>query len=62
MHKIMDRTFVPKYGTVCQVVLQLVVACFSLLKGYFMTVLQVDYVFTEKKNVFGRTRSPSCNS
>ena len=60
-HKIMDRTFVPKYGTVCQVLLQLVVAYFSLLKGFFMTVVQVDYVFT-KKNVFGLTRSPSCNS
>ena len=48
-HKIMYRTFVPKYGTVCQVLLQLVVAYFSLLKGFFMTVVQVDYVFTEKK-------------
>ena len=33
-HKIMDRPFVPKYGTVCQVLLQLVVACFSFLKGF----------------------------
>ena len=50
-HKIMYRTFVPNYGTVCQVLLQLVVACFSLLKVFFMTVLQVDYIFTKKKSL-----------
>ena len=33
-HKIINRPFVPKYGTVSQVLLQLVVACFSLLKGF----------------------------
>ena len=60
-HKIMDRPFMPKYGTVSKVLLQLVVGT-ELLLIYIWQVLMLKFVFAPKSyRVFRETDPrPEC--